>query len=131
MHSLEGKTVIRTAAALVSLLLAAFFGFVGFHKSVSPISELVKHKAWTVHLWEPLGRFIGVTELLCAGALALSVIWEPGFRWRSLAAAYLVINQIAAAATHLVHAETDALPQNLILVLLAIFVGWASTKNGD
>jgi hypothetical protein len=120
--------MIRIAAALLSLMLAAFLGFVGYHKTFSPLVELAKHKAWTVHLWEPLGRMIGVSELLCATALVASIRWKHGRRWVAL---YLVANQLAAAATHSLKGEFAALPQNFVIIMLAAFLLWASVKQGD
>ncbi len=101
----------RIAIAVLALLLAAFFAFVGWHKTFSPLTELKKHGAYTVHLPEWLGRFAGVTEMLCALALVAGTVprWRAAAKW---GAVYVFLSQIVAGAIHIQHGETNALPAN-------------------
>jgi uncharacterized membrane protein len=97
--------------ALLAFPLAAFFAFVGWHKTVSPLSELVKHGAYTAHLPEWLGRFAGVTELLCALALVAGIVprWRAAAKW---GAVYVFASQIVAGTIHIMYGETHSLPAN-------------------
>lgn len=113
---------LTVGVALVSVLLAAFFAFVGYHKAFSPLAELAQHRVWTLALPEPAGRIVGWSELLCA-ALLLGYGAAATRLWAAAAALVLIANQFVAAAVHTFRGEVDALPQNAILVgLLALVV---------
>lgn len=126
---MAGAFLRKGAAAMLALLLAAFFGFVGWNKAFAPLAELARHGAWTVHLPEWLGRLVGWSELALAAAL-LAVPVRPSIA--RIAALALVANQIAAGLVHLARGETAALPQNavLIVMLLALW-GAARTQQGE
>lgn len=111
------QIVRRSIAALLSLLLAAFFAFVGYMKATAPVSELAKYHAWTVHLPEWLGRTVGWSEIACALLLLVGAI-KP--RWGRAGALALLINQLFAAAVHFNQGEMAALPQNGVIVALCI-----------
>lgn len=113
---------ISLAAALLGLLLAAFLAFVGWHKTFSPLADLARHGSWTVHLWEPLGRLVGLSELACALALALPLVWPRAAPARRWACCYFIANQIVAAGIHAAQGEAHALPQNAVLVALAVTI---------
>jgi len=97
--------------AVLALPLSAFFAFVGWHKAFSPIAELEKHGAFTVHLPEYLGRLFGVTEMLCALALLAGIAprWGAAAKW---GAVYVFLSQIVAGAIHVIYGEMQALPAN-------------------
>ena len=126
---MAGAVLRKGAAAMLALLLAAFFGFVGWNKAFAPLAELARHGAWTVHLPEWLGRLVGWSELALAAAL-LAVPVRPSIA--RIAALALAANQIAAGLVHLARWETAALPQNavLIVMLLALW-GAARTQQGE
>ena len=107
------------ALVAMSLLLAAFFLFVGFMKASAPLSELVSHGAWTVHLPEAAGRAVGVSEMALALALLAGLVRPVAGAWAAL---ILIVNQIAAAAVHAASGESAALPQNAVLILLCLAV---------
>ncbi|WP_261936875.1 DoxX family protein [Sphingomonas bisphenolicum] len=109
------QIVRRSIAALLSLLLAAFFAFVGYMKATAPVSELAKYHAWTVHLPEWMGRTVGWSEIACAILLLVSAI-RP--RWGRIGALALLINQLFAAAVHFSQGEIAALPQNGVIIAL-------------
>lgn len=118
----------RIAGLILSLPLAAFFAFVGWNKAFASLADLAKYGAWTVHLPEPVGRGVGWSEMACAIALLVP-------RARPIAALLLIANQLAAAAVHLAHGETGALPQNAVLILLlasiAFFARPVQTRQGE
>ena len=113
----------RIALAVLALPMAAFFGFVGWHKSVDSLADLARYHAWTVWLHEWLGRLVGLSELLCAVAL-LVALHPRGRRIAGLSGAVLIVNQLAAAAVHLAHGESAALPQNAVLIALLGLIVW-------
>lgn len=120
--------------ALLALPLAAFFAFVGWHKTFSPVAELAKHGAFTVHLPEWLGRLVGVTEMLCALALLVGIVprWRAAAKW---GAVYIFLSQIVAGAIHTKYGEMHALPANAqwMAVAAALFVLciWKARANVD
>jgi hypothetical protein len=120
------RKLVPFATALTGFLLAAFLGFVGWHKTFSSLTDLAVYGSWTVHLWEPLGRLIGVSEMVCAAALVLPTVWSRAALARRWACLYFIANQIAAATVHAGHGETQALPQNAVLVALCLFILWGT-----
>ena len=114
--------VLTVGVALVAVVLAAFFAFVGYHKAFSPLAELAQHRVWTLALPDWAGRIVGWSELLCA-ALLLGYGAARTRIWAAFGALALIANQFVAAAVHASRGETDALPQNAILIgLLALVV---------
>lgn len=120
--------MIRTALRiLLSLPLAAFFGFVGWMKASAPLAMLAQHGAWTVRIPEPLGRIVGVSEIVCALLLLVGLL--PGrARIGGAAALVLIANQAVAAAVHASAGESEALPQNAVLVAALAVVAWLSRR---
>lgn len=119
-------------AAIIAVLPAAFFGFVGFNKAFASIADLTRYGAWTIWLAETAGRAVGWSEMACAIGLlgGFSARTRPLAR---LSAIILIVNQLAAAATHAAHGETGALPQNFILIALLGLVAalLTSSKKGE
>lgn len=102
---------VHILRAAIALPVATFFAFVGWHKAFSPVAELVRHGAYTIHLPEWLGRLAGFTEMACAIALAAGVVprWHNAAKW---GAAYVFISQIWAGTIHILHGEIRSLPGN-------------------
>lgn len=122
---MAGAVLRKGAVMLLALLLAAFFGFVGWNKAFAPLAELARHGAWTVHLPEGLGRLVGWSELALAAAL-LAVPVRPSIA--RTAALALVLNQIAAALVHGALGETAALPQNAVLIVMLLAL-WGAARE--
>lgn len=119
------RSLLTVLAIGVATLLAAFFAFVGYHKSFAPLAELAQHRVWTLALPEWAGRLVGVSEMLMAAALL--AMMRPGLRvWAAVAAGLLIVNQLIAAGVHWSRGEADALPQNAVLVTLLGLVGLAA-----
>jgi hypothetical protein len=108
-------------AAVVAVLIAACFAFVGYNKAFASLADLTRYGSWTIWLPETIGRLVGWSEMLCAvGLLCIFIA-----RYRHLArvaALLLIVNQLAAAAVHATHGETSALPQNVVLIALLALV---------
>lgn len=121
-------TVVRMALRiLLSLPLAAFFGFVGWMKATAPLAMLAQHGAWTVRVPEPLGRAVGVSEIACALLLLVGLLPRRA-RIGEAAAMVLIANQLVAAAVHASAGETHALPQNAVLIAALAIVAWLSRR---
>ncbi len=120
------RLALAVVTTLTALLLAAFFGFVGYMKTFASLTTLAQHHAWTVALPEWLGRVVGVSELLCAAGLLAALSLRGKLAWAERIAAVLIVNQAAAAAVHLSRSETDALPQNAVLIVLILACGIAA-----
>lgn len=113
------SAVCRALIAALCLLLAAFFGFVGWNKAFAAPDDLARYGSWTVYLPQMLGRMVGWSEILCAGAL-LAGLTRKGPMVATCAALALLLNQMAAAIVHSLHHETAALPQNGVLMALLL-----------
>lgn len=115
------SSVCRALIAVLCLLLAAFFAFVGWNKAFASLADLARFGAWTVFLPEWAGRLVGWSEMaLAAGLLSIFVPRRRNIaRWSAL---LLIANQAVAALVHLTHGETAALPQNGVLIALLVAV---------
>jgi len=120
----------RIAAIALTLPLAAFFAFVGWHKTVDSLADLARYHAWTVWLPERLGRLVGLGEIACAAGL-LAGVWRRRRRLAGVAALVLVANQAIAAAIHARHGETGALPQNAVLIALLALLAMHHRLTAD
>ncbi len=121
--------IVRTALRiLLSLPLAAFFGFVGWMKASAPLATLTQHGAWTVRLPEALGRVVGVSEIACALLLLVGLLPRRA-RIGAASALVLIANQGVAAAVHAGAGESHALPQNAVLVAALALVAWLSRRH--
>ena len=111
--------VCRALIAVLCVVLAAFFAFVGWNKAFASLADLSRYHAWTIYLAEPLGRAIGWSEMALALGL-LAALHPRGGRIATISALALVANQVVAAAVHLAQGERGALPQNAILIGLLL-----------
>ncbi len=110
----------------IQLLLAAFFGFVGFMKAFAPMAELQVHHAWVADMQPAIARAVGWSEMLCAVGLIVPVRFAARRRLTAIAALSLFANQLVAIFFHGVRGDlAEALPQNLLLLglLAAVSLG--------
>jgi uncharacterized membrane protein YphA (DoxX/SURF4 family) len=126
-----GQTRRHSRALSISLwiaqcLLAALFGLSGTMKSFLPVSSLVAegiNYASELPLW--LLRFIGVAELAGAVGMLLPALTRLLPRLTPLAALGFTAIQILALGFHASRGElARALPLNLVLLSLSLFVLW-------
>ncbi|MCY1672202.1 DoxX family protein [Novosphingobium sp. SL115] len=124
---------LATAAQIVllaplSLILAAFHGFVGWHKAFAPLNELARHTAWTVHLPEALGRTIGWMEIGLALVLIAALIGHfkrPALARAGMwAAVVFVVLEVISSWVHYRHGEVFMLKQNAVSVGMTALVAW-------
>ncbi len=113
------------------VLLALFYGFIGFMKvTTAPAVLSTMGVAWAadVPLW--LLRFIGVAELAGAVGLILPALTRILPVLTPLAATGLATLQILAIVFHATRGETAmTLPLNIVLLVLALFVMWGRFRK--
>jgi len=128
-HSRDRKGRIWHVSLWVGqVLLAALFGFAGFFKTFTPISELAQGMPWVASA-PFLIRFIGISEL--AGALGLVLPAATRIRpWLTpLAAAALVLVMVLAAGFHLLRGEFASLPVNFVVGAIAALIAWGRVRH--
>ena len=104
-------------------LLAAVFGMAGVMKSSMPIPRLASMLKWPGDAPHWLTRFIGISELAGAIAMILPIMLDILPWLTPLAAAGFVIIQILAIGVHAQRKElAQALPMNIVLLGLSVFV---------
>jgi len=137
MHSsVADQSSHPTKALAISLwigqiLLAALFGMAGFMKSFLPVPALVAqgiNYASDLPLW--LLRFIGAAELSGAIGILLPALTRIRPRLTPLAALGFTTIQVLAICFHASRGElARALPLNLVLLSLSLFVLWGRGKR--
>ena len=106
---------------IVQILLAILFGYAGVIKSLLPIPDLAAMLLWPGDLPFWFVRFIGVV-------LPAATRMLPGLT--PLAALGFVVIQCLAIPFHAFRGELAmALPINLVLLLLSLFVLWGRWKK--
>ena len=117
--------------AVLTVLLTAFFAFVGYNKAFASFADLTRYGAWTIWMPEIPARLVGWSEMLCAAGLLCIFIARYRHVAR-IAAILLILNQLAAAAVHASHGETGALPQNAVLIaMLALVAALLPTSKAE
>ncbi|MBO9726359.1 MAG: DoxX family protein [Novosphingobium sp.] len=114
--------------AVFSTVLALFFLFVGFMKAFAPLTELARHRAWTVHLPVLVGRGVGWTEIICA-LLLLFGMFCPSIGIAGALA--LLLNQVGAGVVHAWVGEFQSLPQNGLIVFICGVVCYLQFRRID
>jgi len=115
------RIFLTVLAWMARLLMAAFFGFVGYFKALGPWEVLEEHHAWVTDLPPELARAVGWSEIVL-GLLLLAAA-APRLRLVSgWAAVLLVVNQLCATWVHISRQEFDALPQNIVIVVLLALI---------
>lgn len=111
-------------------LLAAMFLMAGAMKSMQAIEQLSAMLPWTKDVPLGLVRFIGAMELLAGVGLLLPSILRIKPILTPIAAAGLVAVQTFAVVFHISRGEVaTAVPMNLFLLALAVFVAWGRFKK--
>lgn len=125
MAAIRMPALVRLAMIVpLTLLLAAFHGFVGCHKTFSSREELIKHTAWTVHLPDWLGKIIGLIEMGLTVALLAALLRPHLSRTGQLACYAFIALELISTATHQITQDGASLPQNVVSILLTAFLAW-------
>jgi putative oxidoreductase len=113
---------MNLALWVVQGLLALAYLAAGIMKVSQPVESIGKRIDWVNAVSPGTVRFIGAAEFL--GALGLILPLATGIlSWLTVvAAAGLVIVQVAAVIFHLQRGEAKQVPMNLVLLILALAV---------
>jgi uncharacterized membrane protein YphA (DoxX/SURF4 family) len=109
---------------IVAGLLALGFLAAGSMKAFRPKEALADNMGWVEDFSIPMVKLIGVLEILAAIGLILPAALDIAPILVPIAALGLVLMMIGAILTHVRRKEFQALPINIILLLLAAFVAW-------
>jgi uncharacterized membrane protein YphA (DoxX/SURF4 family) len=105
-------------------LLALVFLLSGGMKVAQPKEKLKANMDWVEDFSPGMVKTIGALELLAAIGLILPAALDIAPILVPLAATGLVLIMIGAIVTHVRRKENQALPINVILLVLAVFVAW-------
>jgi uncharacterized membrane protein YphA (DoxX/SURF4 family) len=117
---------------IVQVLLAVMFAFAGYLKATKAPETLVAEMGWgwaaTLPAWFII--FLGVMELLGAIGAILPAATRILPWLTPLAAAGMIVVQLAAIVLHATRGETGAtIGINLVLLAGAAFVLWGRTRK--
>lgn len=106
---------------IASGLLALAYLFAGTTKALRPKEQLTG-MPWTQRFSAGTVKLIGIVEVL--GAIGLILPWLTGIApvLTPIAALGLALVQVLAAIHHLRHREAKAVPINIVLLLIALFI---------
>ena len=115
---------MNIALWIVQGLLAAAFLMAGIMKATQPKEKLAANMAWVNDFSTSQVRLIGIVEIL--GAIGLILPAATGILpiLTPLAAVGLALVMIGAAMTHRRRGESQMIPINAVLLLLAAFVAY-------
>ncbi len=113
---------------IAQILLGVMFTMVGIMKTFQPIEEIAKNLPWVAD-YSLLVRFIGISELAAGLGLILPSALRIMPKLTVWAAIGLVVIMFLAIIFHIVRGEIDALPVNILLLLLAAFIAWGRSKK--
>lgn len=107
------------------VILAGLFGIAGALKSFRPIETLRPRMGWVDDFGPGFVRFVGLSELAGAFGMILPIVTGILPWLTPLAAIGFAIIQVLAIGVHARRGETAmALPMNLGLLALSLFVAW-------
>ena len=114
---------------IFQVLLSVPFMMGGLMKLATPIADLAAQMPWITPSLEWLIRFIGLSELLGAVGLILPSLARIRPSLTVWAAIGLAVIMVFAFFFHLLRNEYAALPVNVALGAIAVFVAWGRAKK--
>jgi len=115
---------MNIALWIVQVLLLGMFGMAGVMKTFMT-AKAKETLPWAKERSDAFVRFVGTSELL--GALGMFLPLLTGILpWLTALAAvgFAIIQVLAIFTVHVPRKEFNALPINVILLALAVFVAW-------
>jgi uncharacterized membrane protein YphA (DoxX/SURF4 family) len=113
---------MNIALWIVQGILAAVFLLAGLMKIAQPKEKLATNMGWVNDFSGSQVRAIGIVEILGAVGLILPAVTGILPILTPLASVGLVLNMIGATITHQRRGESQMIPINAVLLLLAAFV---------
>jgi len=114
---------------VLQVVLAALIFMSGLGKITTSIEELRVQAPWVTPALEWLVRFIGISEVAGAIGLILPSVTRIKPSLTVWAALGIMAIMILAFIFHLVRNEYYALPVNLAIGGVAVFIAWARAKK--
>ncbi len=124
-----GVSKLNLALWAAQILLAVAYGMAAYTKAALPIAEMATTMTWVSDVPAWLVRFIGIAEGLGALGLILPSLTRVLPWLTPLAAMGLSVVQLLAMPFHLSRGEAFALPVNLVLLALSLFILWGRWKK--
>jgi uncharacterized membrane protein YphA (DoxX/SURF4 family) len=115
---------MNIALWIVAIVLAVGFLLAGIMKAFRPKEALADRMGWVEDFSLPMVKTIGVLEILAAIGLVLPAALDIAPVLVPIAALGLVLMMVGAIVVHARRKENEALPVNIVLLLLALFVVW-------
>ena len=113
---------------IAQALVASMFMMAGFMKTFTPIEDLSVIMPWAKDS-RILIRLIGISELLGALGVILPAVLRIAPRLTVLAAWGLALIMVLALLFHFNRGEMSALPTNIVLGLLSVFIAWGRSAK--
>ena len=120
---------LRAAIWAAQVVGAVVYVGGGLTKLFTPIAELSHMMAWTGDLPEAAVRAIGAIDVAGGLGLLLPSLTRITPRLTVAAAVGCTALQICATVFHLSRGEAAALPFNLVLIAISLFVLWGRGKK--
>lgn len=108
-------------------LLALFYVYACFLKLATPTDQLVKMMPWA-GAYPSLVTFTGIVDLLGGLGILLPALTRIQPRLTVWAAVGTILLQVLAVGFHLMRGEGMAVPVNLVLIGLSVFVLWGRAR---
>jgi uncharacterized membrane protein YphA (DoxX/SURF4 family) len=121
--------VLHVTLWILQAILAGMFVMGGFMKTFTPIEELSITMPWAKDIPPLLTRFIGISQILAALGLILPSALKIAPRLTVWAASGLALIMLLALLFHINRGEMSALPTNIALGLLAVFIAWGRSSK--
>ncbi|MEJ7738491.1 MAG: DoxX family protein [Chitinophagaceae bacterium] len=114
---------------ILQVLLAGFFAMAGFMKLTTPIETMAAQAPWVLNAPSLLIRFIGLSEVLGALGLLIPSLTRIKPKLTVLAAYGLALVMVLAALFHMSRKEYSAIPINILVAGVALFIAWGRSKK--
>lgn len=124
-----GSKKLNIGLWVAQILLLAVYGLAGAMKATQPIPMLDEMMGGWPGQAPALARFIGVAEILGAIGMVAPMLTGIKPRLTLWAAAGLSLVQALAIPFHMYRGEFEALPVNIVLIALSLFVLWGRGRK--
>lgn len=126
---MENKNkVLHITVWILQIFMGLMFLIVGGMKAFSPLESLPPEMAWALE--NPnLVRFVGISQLLGAIGLIVPSLLRIKPFLTPLAALGFATIMILAIGFHAMRSEMEAIPTNIVLLLVFAFIAWARWKK--
>lgn len=114
---------------IIQILLSVMFIMAGFMKSGTPMEVLAANMPWVNDFSAATVRFIGLMEIIGGLGLLLPSLLRIKPLLTPLAGVGLAIIMLFALIYHIGKGEFAALPVNIIMGGLSLFIAWARYKK--